>query len=99
MALRTEADEDARYPLPGLADLDGLLAEVRAAGLPVRFAVEGQANTLPPGARWRQRRRSRDDRHAGAGHRLRREHRRRAGPRRRMAGTGTPGGIINPIWR
>lgn len=48
-ALRTDAEEEARYPAPGLADLDDLLAQVRAAGLPVRFTVEGQARSLPPG--------------------------------------------------
>ena len=49
MGLRTDAHEGARYPLPGLADLDDLLAEVRAAGLPVRFITQGQARSLPPG--------------------------------------------------
>ncbi len=48
-ALRSDADEEARYPLPGLADLADLLAEVRAAGLPVRFTVHGEARSLPPG--------------------------------------------------
>jgi len=32
MGLRADAGDGARYPLPGLADLDDLLAEVRAAG-------------------------------------------------------------------
>jgi signal transduction histidine kinase len=49
MALRTDADADARYPMPGLDDLGDLLAQVRAAGLPVRFTVEGHLRTLPPG--------------------------------------------------
>jgi hypothetical protein len=49
-ALRTDAKEDARYPVPGLADLDDLLAQVRAAGLPVRFTVQGRARSLSPGA-------------------------------------------------
>jgi signal transduction histidine kinase len=49
MALRTDADEDNRYPLPALADLDDLLAEVRVAGLPVRLTVQGQARSLPQG--------------------------------------------------
>lgn len=49
-ALRTDPDEDARYPLPGLADLDDLLAQVRAAGLQVRLTIQGQARSLPPGA-------------------------------------------------
>lgn len=49
MALRTNADEDVRYPVPGLDDLDDLMAQVRAAGLPVRFTVQGHARSLPPG--------------------------------------------------
>jgi signal transduction histidine kinase len=46
----TDPDEDAQYPMPGLSDLEDLLAQVRAAGLPVRFSVQGQARPLPPGA-------------------------------------------------
>ena len=49
MALRTDAGEEARYPIPGLDDLDDLMAQVRAAGLPVSFTVHGQARALPPG--------------------------------------------------
>jgi signal transduction histidine kinase len=37
------------HPVPGLADLDDLVADVRAAGLPVRVAVEGARVELPPG--------------------------------------------------
>jgi signal transduction histidine kinase len=37
-------------PQPTLADLDDLLATVRAAGLPVRLAVTGQQFPLQPGA-------------------------------------------------
>jgi signal transduction histidine kinase len=51
--LRTDdarEDEDAGRPLPGLGDLEELLAQVRAAGLPVRLAVTGQPRPLPPGA-------------------------------------------------
>ena len=48
-ALRSDADEDARYPVPGLGDLEDLLGQVRAAGLPVRFTVQGQARPLPTG--------------------------------------------------
>ncbi len=48
-ALRTDPDADDRYPAPALANLDDLLAEVRAAGLQVRFAVHGQARSLPRG--------------------------------------------------
>jgi signal transduction histidine kinase len=36
-------------PVPGLADLDGLLAEVAKAGLAVRLEVEGRPAPLPAG--------------------------------------------------
>jgi signal transduction histidine kinase len=36
-------------PVPGLADLDGLLAEVGKAGLPVRLRVNGTRPPLPAG--------------------------------------------------
>jgi signal transduction histidine kinase len=36
-------------PVPGLGDLDGLLAEVAKAGLAVRLRVEGTPATLPAG--------------------------------------------------
>ena len=36
-------------PVPGLADLDGLLAEVAKAGLAVRLQVEGRPAPLPAG--------------------------------------------------
>jgi signal transduction histidine kinase len=36
-------------PVPGLADLDGLLAEVAKAGLAVRLRVEGTPSQLPAG--------------------------------------------------
>jgi signal transduction histidine kinase len=36
-------------PVPGLADLDSLLAEVAKAGLPVRLQVEGRPSPLPAG--------------------------------------------------
>ncbi|WP_010474970.1 sensor histidine kinase [Streptomyces somaliensis] len=36
-------------PQPALADLDRLLEGVRAAGLPVRLTVRGEASPLPPG--------------------------------------------------
>ena len=47
--LRTDSGEDPRQPLPGLADLDDLLARVRAAGLPVRYERSGTGADLPPG--------------------------------------------------
>jgi signal transduction histidine kinase len=37
-------------PQPTLADVDELLATVRAAGLPTRLALTGQAERLPPSA-------------------------------------------------
>ena len=49
-ALRTD-DPDAEFrPQPGLAQLDDLLAEVRAAGLPSRLSIEGKPHRLPDGA-------------------------------------------------
>ena len=52
--LRTEGDagqdEGAGRPLPGLDDLDDLLDQVRAAGLPVRLSVTGQPRPLSSGA-------------------------------------------------
>jgi signal transduction histidine kinase len=36
-------------PVPGLADLDGLLAEVAKAGLAVRLRVQGTPSQLPAG--------------------------------------------------
>jgi signal transduction histidine kinase len=45
--LRADSGPEPRQPLPGLADLDGLLGRVRAAGLPVRYEVSGPAADLP----------------------------------------------------
>ncbi|MCW2917061.1 MAG: histidine kinase [Actinomycetia bacterium] len=39
-----------RHPQPGLGQLDDLLAQVRAAGLPTEFVVEGEPPPLQPGA-------------------------------------------------
>jgi signal transduction histidine kinase len=48
--LRTEADAPGvRSPQPGLADLDGLVAHVREAGLPATVRVEGVPRRLPAG--------------------------------------------------
>jgi signal transduction histidine kinase len=47
--LRGEDDILARAPQPGLADLDALLAQAHAAGLPVELTVEGEPAVLPPG--------------------------------------------------
>ncbi len=46
--LRAGSGQEPRQPLPGLADLDGLVATVRAAGLPVRYERTGAAD-LPTG--------------------------------------------------
>jgi signal transduction histidine kinase len=49
--LRQDSDEPQGdlAPVPGLADLDGLLAEVAKAGLAVRLRVEGTPSPLPAG--------------------------------------------------
>ena len=47
---RVRADEDpaVRAPQPGLARLDELLAEVRAAGVDVSYAQDGEVRSVPP---------------------------------------------------
>jgi signal transduction histidine kinase len=45
--LRAEDGTAARRPLPGLADLQQLVASVREAGLPVRLRIEGEPCRLP----------------------------------------------------
>jgi signal transduction histidine kinase len=48
--LRTGSGQEPRQPQPGLADLDDLVARVRAAGLPVRYERTGAAaEDLPTG--------------------------------------------------
>src|SRR5215211_4578699 len=48
--LRQDSDPQASLtPAPGLADLEGLLAEVAKAGLAVRLRVEGAPSPLPAG--------------------------------------------------
>jgi signal transduction histidine kinase len=47
--LRADSGQELRQPLPGLSDLEGLLARVRAAGLPVRYELSGASPDLPPG--------------------------------------------------
>jgi signal transduction histidine kinase len=48
--LRQEGEpEGSLAPVPGLADLDGLLAEVAKAGLAVKLRVEGTPSPLPAG--------------------------------------------------
>jgi signal transduction histidine kinase len=46
----TGSDGAGRHPQPGLDQLDDLLAQVRAAGLPTKFLVEGKPPPLQPGA-------------------------------------------------
>jgi signal transduction histidine kinase len=48
--LRQDSESQASLaPVPGLADLEGLLAEVAKAGLAVRLRVEGTPSALPAG--------------------------------------------------
>jgi signal transduction histidine kinase len=46
-AMRSDGDPLELAPQPGLGDLDALLADVRAAGLPVRMQIEGEQLELP----------------------------------------------------
>jgi signal transduction histidine kinase len=46
-AMRRDGDPVELAPQPGLSDLDALLADVRAAGLPVRMHIEGEQLALP----------------------------------------------------
>jgi len=47
--LRTDDEELALAPQPSLAHLEMLVDQIRAAGLPVELAVEGEPIPLPPG--------------------------------------------------
>ena len=47
--LRAEGERPALAPQPGLDQLDRLVEESRAAGVPVEAVVEGEAVPLPPG--------------------------------------------------
>jgi signal transduction histidine kinase len=47
--LRTETDQPLLAPPPSLAELDGLLQDVREAGLPVELRIEGKPRPLAPG--------------------------------------------------
>lgn len=47
--LRGDEQETNLAPQPGIADINALIEHVRAAGLPVDFAVEGDPKPLPPG--------------------------------------------------
>jgi len=46
-AMRRDSDPVDLAPQPGLSDVDALLADVRAAGLPVRMQIEGEPLVLP----------------------------------------------------
>ena len=46
--LRTEDKHPAVGPQPGLASLEGLVEQLRAAGLPVELRMEGEQTALPP---------------------------------------------------
>ena len=48
--LRDDLSPGELLPQPGLREIDQLVGQVRAAGLPVSVAVEGDARELPPGA-------------------------------------------------
>jgi signal transduction histidine kinase len=48
-AMRDDDGQPELVPHPGLAALDGLLEEVRAAGLAVELQTRGEAYELPPG--------------------------------------------------
>ena len=47
--LRTEDKQPAVGPQPGLASLEGLVEQLRAASLPVELRIEGEQTALPPG--------------------------------------------------
>jgi signal transduction histidine kinase len=47
--LRAGAAETTLAPQPGAAQLDELVAQIHAAGLPVRLEVDGTPRPLPPG--------------------------------------------------
>ena len=48
-AMRDDGDELELLPHPGLDNLDSLVDDVRAAGLPVRLQIHGEPFALPPG--------------------------------------------------
>jgi signal transduction histidine kinase len=48
-ALRSDDPDAERHPQPGIAQLDELLAQTRAAGLASRLVVEGRPGNLPGG--------------------------------------------------
>lgn len=48
-AMRRDDEEPELVPHPGLANLDSLLDDVRAAGLPVGLRIQGEPFEVPPG--------------------------------------------------
>jgi signal transduction histidine kinase len=48
-ALRGRDDSEQHAPQPGLAEVDELIARVRAAGVEVRLTAEGERTRIPPG--------------------------------------------------
>jgi signal transduction histidine kinase len=48
--LRDDGASEVLAPQPGLAQIDGLLAQVRTTGLAASLAVNGEPRPLPPGA-------------------------------------------------
>jgi signal transduction histidine kinase len=48
--LRTEDAPQSRQPQPGVAEIDGLLEQVRATGLAAQVTVTGTPAAIPPGA-------------------------------------------------
>jgi signal transduction histidine kinase len=46
--LRISDEAPARSPQPSLKELDGLVEQIRAAGLPVEVTIEGELRDLPP---------------------------------------------------
>jgi signal transduction histidine kinase len=49
LAVVRDEDAAALSPQPSLAQIEGLVAQVRAAGLPVELDVQGSVRELPPG--------------------------------------------------
>jgi signal transduction histidine kinase len=48
--LRDDASAGTRLPQPGIHEIDLLVGQVRAAGLPVELAIAGEVRALPAGA-------------------------------------------------
>ena len=48
--LRDDGAAEELAPQPGLAQIDGLLAQIRTTGLAASLAINGEPRPLPPGA-------------------------------------------------